>query len=146
MYLLLTALLGCLPKGAYPLQSITAEPGISGSLQYSSAAAIDSTPGMGIDLAVHLAVENQGESTIRVDLTRARLSIDGQPFLTCRYGSGADPKKLIANLQKGERADLNITCRDIARPIHTAELKFMASGNGGNGEVKVGWTGLGERP
>ncbi len=143
---LLIGLAGCLPKGAYPLQPLAADPGVSGTLQYSAAAALDSTPGMGVDLAVHLTVENRGERTIRVDLTRARLSIDGQPFLSCRYGSSADPKKLIASLQKDEKADLNVTCRDIARPIHTAEFKFMASGTGGTGEVSVGWAGLGERP
>ena len=144
--MLFLAWVGCLPKGAYQLQPLAAGPGMSGTLQYSAAAALDSTPGMGIDLAVQLSAENRGESTIRVDLTRARISIDGQPFLSCRYGSGADPKKLVSNIQAGEKAYLNVTCRDIARPIHTAELKFMTSGTGGSGEISVGWVGLGERP
>jgi len=144
--LLLLTLVGCLPKGAYTLQPLATEPGVSGTLHYAAAATLDSTPGMGIDLVVHLAVENRGESTIRVDLTRTRISIDGQPFLSCRYGSTADPKKLITSLQNGEKSDLHLTCRDIARPIQSAEMKFMVSGTGGKGEVSVGWAGLGERP
>ena len=138
--------LGCVPKGAHPLTPLAAGPAAAGSLNYSSAAALDSTPGMGLDLAVSLTVENTAERPVRVDVTRARVSVDGQPFMTCRHGSGADPKKLLANLNKGESAELHVSCRDIAKPIHTVEFKFIASGTGAPGEIVVGWVGLGERP
>jgi hypothetical protein len=138
--------LGCVPKGAHPLTPLAAGPALSGSLAYSSSAALESTPGMGLDLAVNLTVENTGDRPVRVDLTRARVSVDRQPFMTCRYGSNVDPLKLLANLNKGETADLHVRCRDIAKPIQTAEFKFIASGTGAPGEIVVGWMGLGERP
>jgi hypothetical protein len=138
--------LGCVPKGAHPLTPLAAGPSASGTLTYSSAAALDSTPGMGLDLAVSITVENTGERPVRVDLTRARVSVDRQPFMTCRYGSSVDPSKLLVNLNKGDVAELYVSCRDIPKPIQTAELKFIASGTGAPGEIVVGWVGLGERP
>ena len=138
--------MGCVPKGAHPLTPLAMGPAVSGSLSYSSAGALDSKPGMGLDLAVSLTVENTGERPVRVDVTRARVSVDGQPFMTCRHGSGSDPTKLLANLGQGEAADLHVTCRDIAKPIHKVEFKFIASGTGAPGEIVVGWIGLGERP
>jgi len=146
--LLLTTLLAasCVPKGAHPLTPLAAGPAASGTLTYSSAAALDSTPGMGLDLAVSLTVENTGERPVRVDLTRARVSVDGQPFMTCKHGSSADPAKLLTNLNQADKADLYVSCRDIAKPIHKVEFKFIASGTGEHGEIVVGWVGLGERP
>ena len=138
--------MGCVPKGAHPLTPLAAGPAASGTLTYSSAAALDSTPGMGLDLAVTINVENTGERPVRVDLTRARVSVDGQPFMSCKHGSAADPTKLLANLGQGQKADLYVSCRDIAKPIQKVEFKFIASGTGEHGEVVVGWVGLGERP
>ncbi len=110
LFLSMFMVLGCVPKGAHPLTPLAAGPAAAGSLTYSSAAALDSTPGMGLDLAVSLTVE-----------------------------------KLLTNLSKGESADLYVSCRDIAKPIHKVEFKFIASGTGAPGEIVVGWVGLGER-
>ena len=143
--LLLTTLMGCLPKGAYPLTPLVPGSSVSGTLTYTSSAALDSVPGMGLDLAVHLTIENTGDQPIRVDLTRARLSVDEQPFLICRHGSTADPAMLLTNLKKGEKKSLQVSCRDIPKPISKAEFKFIASGTGAEAEIVVGWVGLGER-
>lgn len=137
---------GCVPKGAHPLTPLAAGPAMSGTLTYTATAALDSTPGMGLDLAVSMTVENTGEGPVRVDLTRARVSVDRQPFMTCKYGSAVDPTKLLVNLNKGETADLYVSCRDVAKPIESAEFKFITSGTGSSGEIVVGWVGLGERP
>ena len=143
--LLLASLIGCMPKGAYTLAPLAEGPGAAGILKHSAAATLESRPGM-LDLNVHISAENTGEGPIRIDLTRSRLSVDGQPFLTCRYGSSANPAMLVTNLNKGEKTDLHLTCRDIPRPIQQVEFKFITSGTGAPNEVVVGWAGLGERP
>ena len=142
--LLLLSLLGCAPKGSVPLSPLATSTAASGTLAYTSSAALESRPGV-LDFNVHIAAENTGESPIRIDLTRSRLSVDGQPFLTCRYGSTANPTMLVTNLNKGEKSTLHLTCRDIPRPIQKVEFKFIASGNGGANEIVIGWVGLGER-
>ena len=108
-FFLFMGLTGCLPKGAYPLTPLALGPSASGTLSYSSSAALDSVPGMGVDLAVRLTLENTGDQPIRIDLTRARLSVDEQPFLTCRHGSTADPAMLLITLSKGEKQDVQVT-------------------------------------
>ena len=142
--LLLLSLIGCAPKGAFPLTSLVNGPTDAGTLKYNASASLESRPGV-LDLTVHLSAENTGPGPIRIDLTRSRLSVDGQPFLTCRYGSTANPAMLVTNLHTGEKTDLHLTCRDISRPIQTVEFKFITSGTGGPNEIVAGWTGLGER-
>ena len=144
MKLLLLSLLGCAPKGSIPLSPLAASTAETGTLKYTSSASLESRPGV-LDLNVELSAENTGTSPVRIDLTRSRLSVDGQPFLTCRYGSSANPAMLVTNLNQGEISNLSLTCRDIARPLQTLEFKFITSGTGGPNEIVVGWVGLGER-
>jgi len=138
--------LACLPKGPIPLPATTPGAVSNGGLQYTATAILDVEPGRGLDLQTTIDVQNTGTSGIRVDVARARVSVDEQPFTVCRYGSAADPAKLIANLSPGESGQLKVTCRDIGRPVHKVEFKFAASGTGADGEIIAGFLGLGERP
>ena len=140
------SILACLPKGPIPLPSVTPGAVDNGSLKYSASAILDVEPGRGLDLLTTIDVTNTGSSVIRVDVARSRVSVDDQPFTVCRYGSAADPAKLVASLDPGETGQLQVTCRDIGRPVHKVELKFAASGTGSTGEIVAGFLGLGERP
>ena len=143
-FIFLLTWLGCGPKGSIPLSALANSTSETGTLKYTTSGSLESRPGV-LDLNVHLSAENTGERPIRIDLTRSRLSVDGQPFLTCRYGSTANPSMLVTQLNQGEKSDLHLTCRDIPRPIQKVEFKFITSGSGGSNEVVVGWVGLGER-
>ena len=136
----------CLPKGPIPLSAANSGSLSNGELQYTATAILDVEPGRGLDLQTTIDVTNTGTSTIRVNVARSRVSVDDQPFTVCRYGSAADPAKLIATLGPGESQQLNVTCRDVGRPVHKIELKFAASGTGSTGEIVAGFLGLGERP
>ena len=138
--------LACLPKGPIPLPSITNGAASNGSLEYTASAILDVEPGRGLDLQTTINVTNTGTTVIRVDVARSRISIDEQPFSVCRYGSAADPAKLVANLNPGESGQLMVTCRDIGRPVQMVQFKFSASGTGAAGEIITGFLGLGERP
>jgi archaellum component FlaG (FlaF/FlaG flagellin family) len=111
-----------------------------------TSAVLVSEPGSSLDLTTTLSVKNTGERTIRVDLTRARVSVDGQPFAVCKQGAGTEASDLITQLDKGAAGEVKVTCRDIAKPIQKVEFKFHASGTGADGEIRVGFLGLGERP
>ena len=142
--ILLLGAIGCAPKGSIPLTPLADSAAETGTLQHTSSASLESRPGV-LDLNVQLSAKNTGTSPIRIDLTRSRFSVDGQPFLTCRYGSTANPTMLVTNLNQGEMANLSLTCRDIPRPIQKMEFKFITSGTGGPNEVVIAWVGLGER-
>ncbi len=138
--------LGCVPKGPVPLQNLMAGPQSSGSLATEPSGVLIVESGGTYSLMTTLNAKNLGERPIRVDLSRARVSVDDLPFLNCKQAPGTNPADLIATIGPNQSGQAKVICRDIAKPIQKVELKFYTSGTGVSGEVTVGFYGLGERP
>ena len=145
-YLLALLGIGCVPKGPVPLQSLSAGPKSTGSMSTNSSGVLIVEAGGTYSLMTTLNAQNMGGGPIRIDLTRARVSVDGMPFLNCKQAPGTNPADLIATVNANQSGEAKVTCRDIAKPIQKVEFKFHTSGTGVSGEVVVGFYGLGERP
>ena len=91
----------------------------------------------GTDLRVQLAIANQGQGSPRIDLSRTTLRADGFTWENCRHPSGTDKETLIRILKPAERLHLDLACEDIPRPKTMVELRFYASGAGGQGILDV---------
>lgn len=137
--------IACMPKGPVPLAAVEAGELVHGSLGYTPTAILTSEPGRSIDLAIELTLTNTGTSPVRVDISRSRLSIDGVAYGACRYGQGADPGDLVANLAPDATGRVAVTCKDIPRPGQHVAFRFTTAGTGAAGEITVGFVGLGER-
>lgn len=138
--------IGCVPKGPVPLQSLVVGAKSTGSLTTTSSGVLIVEAGGTFSLMTTLNANNMGDGPIRIDLTRARISVDGMPFLSCKQAPGSNPADLIETVNAKQSGQAKVTCRDIAKPIQKVELKFYTSGTGVSGEVVVGFYGLGERP
>jgi hypothetical protein len=145
-FLLPLLMFACIPKGPLPLRNLNGGPNSTGSLVTESSGVLIVEPGGTFSLMTTLNTKNMGERPIRVDLTRARVSVDGLPFLACKQAPGTNPADLIATVRADEAGQAKVTCRDIAKPIQKVEFKFHTSGTGVSGEVTIGFYGLGERP
>ena len=135
--------MGCLPKGDHPLQPLAAGPLARGTLEYHAQGLIKIEPGL-FSLHTALSFKNAGATPIRIDLSHSKISVDGQPFRSCRFGQTVDG--LVTKLQPNESANVQFQCRDIPKPVQRVELRFATSGTGAQGEVTVGFLGFGERP
>jgi hypothetical protein len=135
---------GCLPKGDYPLKPMSTGALQSGTLEYHGTSLIHVAPGM-FSLDTVLSLRNTGDTQIRVDLTRTQVSVDGQPFGSCRHSATA-VEDLVTQVPPGQSASVRLHCRDIAKPVQEISLRFAAAGTGASGEHTIAFLGFGERP
>jgi hypothetical protein len=91
----------------------------------------------GTDLKVSLTIANQGQSSPRVDLSRTTLRADGFTWEPCRHPSGTDKEAMMRILRPAERITVELLCEDIPMPKQNLDLRFFASGAGGQGILDV---------
>ncbi len=137
----LSMLAGCLPKGRYALKPMGAMPN-SGQFQLAADLWFDHIPGKSSDLIAKLKFSYQGDQPARINLARTFVRVDGVSWLRCRTGQDYDKDSLIQMIQPSQELDLELRCRDVARPYKSVELRFETAGIGMKGTVAIMYDGI----
>ena len=136
---LLLVLAGCPKASTVALSSLPSLDQDNPRLAVEGTATLTTTPGAGTALHADITIAPDARSSVRVDLSRVGLQVDGYPWEDCKPGV-IDYEQQVRLVGAGERLFQPIDCHDLPKPHDHIVVRLFITGAGTKGTVDLTFT------